>query len=338
VEYGLTFSYGSSIADPTLTTNHAILLRNLTPSTLYHFRVTSTNLYGFSSSSGDHSFSTLASQNPIRLSITSPKDKEAISGADVRVEGTVINTKGSETGVVVDGIIAIVYGNRFITNHVPLAEGENTITATAKDVDGNTETASVNVKAVPKEHYIKITATVESGISPLETLLTLDTSLDVTQATLTYTGPADVEFLSTSANEYHVKITVEGIYSFTARVTDSNGTHYQDTISITVFSKEELDALLKTKWERIRSKLLSGDIEGSLAFFDEFTKQDYRELFNALSSVLAIIAQEMSDIQLIEYTQNTAIYDIRTIRRGIEYSFQLLFTQDINGIWRITSF
>ena len=42
------------------------------------------------------------------------------------VEGTVINDSGNETGVVVNGIIAHVYGNQFVAN-----DGHNTIVATA---------------------------------------------------------------------------------------------------------------------------------------------------------------------------------------------------------------
>jgi hypothetical protein len=88
----------------------------------------------------------------------------------------------------------------------------------------------------------------------------------------------------------------------------------------------------------MKGKLLSADIEGALVFFDESAKPAYRELFNTLSSLLPIIVQEMSDIQLNKYASNAVIYDIRTIREGVEYSFHLLFTQDSGGIWRISSF
>ena len=105
-----------------------------------------------------------------------------------------------------------------------------------------------------------------------------------------------------------------------------------------VLSREQIDSLLQGKWEGARAKLAGGDIEGSLASFDDLSKQEYRELFNALASVLPEIVQEMSDIQLIKYSRNTAIYDIRTVREGVEYSFQLVFTKDSNGIWKINSF
>jgi hypothetical protein len=109
-------------------------------------------------------------------------------------------------------------------------------------------------------------------------------------------------------------------------------------MGIVVLSEAELDALLRGKWESMRNRLASGDIEGVLVFFDEDAKEDYRDLFNTLSSMLPTIAQELSDIQIIKYRQNAAIYDIQTIRDGIVYSFQLLFTKDSAGIWRINPF
>jgi hypothetical protein len=88
----------------------------------------------------------------------------------------------------------------------------------------------------------------------------------------------------------------------------------------------------------MRANLASGDIERALIPFDDSTKQDYRDLFNVLSTMLPTVAQDMSDIQLIEIMPNAVIYDIQTVRDGVTYSFQLLFTQDLNGIWRISSF
>ncbi|MBI5099602.1 MAG: right-handed parallel beta-helix repeat-containing protein [Nitrospirae bacterium] len=58
VEYGTTTSYGSSSSGASMTTSHSITLTNLTSGTLYHFKVTSTNTYGISSSSGDNTFTT----------------------------------------------------------------------------------------------------------------------------------------------------------------------------------------------------------------------------------------------------------------------------------------
>ena len=134
VDYGTTASYGSFVSDSTLTTAHGVTLTGLAPSTTYHFKVTSTNAYDFSSSSGDGTFLTLVPRGPIVLSIDSPKAGASLSKSEIMVEGTVSQEHGLETGVVVNGRIAVVSGNRFVANRVPLEEGQNQITAVATDV------------------------------------------------------------------------------------------------------------------------------------------------------------------------------------------------------------
>ena len=129
-----------------------------------------------------------------------------------------------------------------------------------------------------------------------------------------------------------------GLYFPRVTVSDTQGNIYVETAVVHVLSREEMDALLKSKWGEMRTRLASGDIEGALFFFDESTKEDFRRLFNILSPVLQTIAQDISDIQFIEYIENAAIYDIYRIRNGIDYSFQLLFIKGSDGIWRIDSF
>ena len=254
------------------------------------------------------------------------------------VKGTVINAKGNETGVTVNGKIAMVFGTQFVVNHIPLEGGSsNTIEAIATDTEGNTANTSIIVDADTTGEYISLTANTESGISPLQVVLTIESSLDLAGASLSYTGPGEVEFLSRTVSEYRVRLTAIGIYYFTVSL-NSGGTLYQDSIGIVVLSEAELDALLRGKWEEMRARLASGDIEGALVSFDAFTKQDYRDLFNVLSSMLPTIVQEMEDIRLLKYREDTAIFDIRTIRDAVENSFQLLFTKDSAGIWRIHSF
>ena len=176
------------------------------------------------------------------------------------MEGNIVNGTGKETGVVVNGILANIYGDTFVANHVPLAEGTNTITATATDVQGKTITALLVVNVLSAQDYIRITASSEAGIEPLETVLKIDSSLDLTNASLESTGPGEVEMLSSSQTEYRVKMAVEGVYHFTLKVTDASETLYEDTIGIILLSKEEIDTLLTGKWEGMRVKLATGDL------------------------------------------------------------------------------
>lgn len=62
VAYGLTPSYeqGTEI-DEAMVTEHSITLNSLTPDTLYHFQVSSTDNYSYTATSGDSIFSTIGS-------------------------------------------------------------------------------------------------------------------------------------------------------------------------------------------------------------------------------------------------------------------------------------
>jgi sugar lactone lactonase YvrE len=336
VEYGTTASYGSSASDSILTTSHAIILTNLLPTTLYHFRVTSANEYGFFSTSVDHTFSTPTP--PIILIITYPANGGTINRRDVMVKGIVINNTGSETGVAVNGMVAMVYGTEFVANHVPLTEGSNTIIATATDVVGNIETASITLMSVPGEHYIDITASSESGLSPLEITLTLESSLDLTTASFTYTGPAEIEFLSAIAGEYRIKIATEGIYYFTATIKDSTNIPYQDTIAIHVLSETELDALLRSKWEGMKWALSQGKIGDALKHITKASRDKYGEIFELLAPQLPTLVSAMRGISLVGITENVAEYYIKRFQRGTDISYFIYFVVDEDGIWRIDSF
>jgi hypothetical protein len=339
VSYGTTASYGSSVADSTLTTSHTIRLNNLAPSRTYHFRVSSKNSYGISSSSGDNSFTTSAPITPITLSITSPVDNGTVAKSGILVEGRVANGSGNETGVVVNGVVANIYAGEFVANHVPLAEGANVITATATDVAGNTATATINLNSVKVANYIEITANSEVGLSPLEIVLTLGSSLPLTNGSLTYTGPGEVELLSSSSNQYKVRMTTEGIYHYIATVTDAGGTVYEDTIAIIALSKTELENRLVSKWEGMKGALLSGNMEVALSFFVPGAQGQFRQVFEELGSDgINSLFSSITGVELDTASGRAAEGGLIRDEDAKTYSYPITFVQDQNGIWKIMGF
>ena len=289
-------------------------------------------------SGGTATASVTVSISPISISITSPNDGETIYRPDAMVQGTIINPFGNETGVVVNGILAIVHGDQFVANHVPLQEGENTITATATDTAGYTATASITINAVTTGDYIRLTAEDESGVSPLETTLRIDGSFSFTESSITDSGPGVVEFLSSSAEEYNIRTTTPGIYYFTADVTDDQSNTYTDTVAVLVLDQAVMDALLRGKWEGMRSALTQNDVDSAVSYFDSSTKDAYQTFFTGNPQLLAQMAQVLDDIQFVRTDDNMAEYDIRATKDGTEYSFYLLFIKDDKGLWKIKSF
>ncbi|MDH4266320.1 MAG: Ig-like domain-containing protein [Deltaproteobacteria bacterium] len=289
---------------------------------------------------GEASITVLVSA--LAIEIISPLNGATVNQSKVLVHGKIYNQTG-EVGVVINGVLAEVQGNDFAAI-VPLQTGQNILTAVATVVNESQVQTSATINTDTQQEMIRLMVYPTSGIlkPPANTLdVAFEAEVYLPNPVLSYSwdfnGDGTAE-ITGADSKFTAQYQGPGLYFPRITVTDTQGNIYTETAIINVFSLEELDALLRSKWEGVKGKLLSADIEGALAFFDESAKPAYRELFNTLSSLLPIIVQEMSDIQLNEYASNAVIYDIRTIRDGIEYSFHLLFTQDSGGIWRISSF
>ena len=336
VEYGTTTAYGSTATDPALTTSHSVTITNLNLQAGYHFRVTSTNNYNLTSSSGDNAFAT---KSPITVAITSPSNGSTISRPDIMVKGTMTNTTGNETGVTVNGIVATVYGTQFIANHVPLAEGASTITVTATDTAGYMETASLNVTASTTGNYITITSNIDSGIAVLEPTLRVDGYASGSMPSIEYTGPGSVDWTNcTSYDACKVKMTTEGAYYFTSTGMGTDGNAYQDTIAITVLNKTQLDALLKAKWEGMKTALKTNDINVALNYLGAGIRAKFEGIFTLLGADLPLIISQLPGINLISVKGDGAKYYMKKSENGKEYAYFIYFAKDINGFWKIENF
>lgn len=274
----------------------------------------------------------------ISLSLSSPSDGDTITGPDVTVKGAFINTTGNETGVMVNGVVATVYGDQFVATHVPLTEGANTLTITAADTVGTTASTSLMVNSVTGD-YIRLTTNIESGIAPLEVTVRIDGTFSIDNSNMDVTGPAAIESIDNPApDEYTMRMKAEGIYYFTASVTGPDGKTYQDTVAITVMNQEQLDRLLKAKWEGMKDAMRQADIEKTLDLFLDSSKDQYREIFGLLQVQMPTLASEMRGINFIELYGNVAEYFITRPQRGTDISYFIYFAKDGDGIWKIDRF
>ncbi|OGL46733.1 MAG: hypothetical protein A2W05_02180 [Candidatus Schekmanbacteria bacterium RBG_16_38_10] len=339
-QWGTSASYGyttsaQSIGSGTSNVSVTANITGLAPATTYHYRIVASNANG-TTNGLDVTFTT----PPITITITSPLDSSTINRPDVMVKGTVTNTTGNETGVTVNGVVATVYNGQFFVNHMPLQDGQNTITATATDTAGNTATTSITVNAVTSAPHVTLNANIESGIAPLTTYFSVSTSIPNAVSTyqMDYEGDGSIDYTGTTFDNISFIYTTEGVYYPTVIVTDTQGIQYSDTIAIVVLNASQLDALLRAKWEAMKTALINQDVEGSVKDITENSKDTYREQFTDLSSVLDIIGNELGQIQLVSIQDNKAEYEVTVTRNGTTYSFHLLFVRDSNGLWKIQRF
>ncbi len=283
--------------------------------------------------------------SPVMLQITSPVHMQTIARADIMVEGTISNTLGNETGVTVNGQAAIVFNDHFVANHVPLQEGENTITVTGTDSQGYTATTEITVYAQTTGDHISITADTESGVSPFETTLQVEGTFSFLQEpTITPSGPDTVDPMESLGDaQYRVGMTTPGIYYFTAETTDDQSNTYTDTIAVVVLDQAQLDALLKAKWNAMKTALINEDIEKALSSIEQHSRETYQDIFNALgTSYMSTVAGNMQNIQMIYARNGLAKYRIRRNQdiNGDQYTitYYIYFQINEHGVWKIRAF
>ena len=298
------------------------------------YTVTATGLGGVRTASV-----TVTVNDVIYLSIDSPVNGAVINRPDILVRGTLSNAYGNETGITINGTPAVVHQGMFFANHVPLVDGENTIIVHAEDIQGNVLERSILVTADTTQPCITLKSVDLMGIAPLDTILRVDSLFTPDGLTFTGTGPGVIQYLAgDETHELTAGISSPGVYYITARA-DYKGSVFTDTIGVAVYDQNALDAMLRQKWEAMRTALLDNDIEAAVKDISSQTQSNYQNIFTSLTPEhRADLAAELDDIQIIKMRGALVEYDIRTTRDGRLCSFLLLFELDEDGRWKIASF
>jgi hypothetical protein len=277
----------------------------------------------------------------ISVNITSPADHDTVERPDVMVCGTFDNSSGNETGITVNGKPAMVHGNTFAINHLPLLQGDNTISVTAMDIHGQTRTERISVTATQPEHHVSLNAAVESGTLPLASALAISGTFSIADSSLSFSGPGPLEVYENSADRYRIHLVDEGMYYVTAEVVHGAAV-YTDTIAMVGVDAAEIDLLLKQKWSDMKTALRSGDIELALQYHHTRSHEGYRAIYTALGGDLPTLAGQMEDISRIYCIDGTAKYRIRQTHdvdgQLVPITYYVYFVRDDDGLWRIQKY
>jgi len=280
--------------------------------------------------------------SPISIQITSPLDGSLINTPYTIVTGTVSNDTDNETIVIVNEMPAILSGNSFAANHVPLHDGDNTIIVKAVDTAENIYETDITVFRIPSENHIMLLPDSTSGVSTFETGLKIESSFSISNSDISYTGPGLIEIIKKTPTEYTININVSGIYYLTANAWDSSGNIYTDIIAVSVIAPAELDALLRAKWEGMKNNLASGNIEGAVKYFFLLTREKYTQIFTAIGSDLPGFAAQMEDIEPVYMRESLVKYRIKRDElingETVKITYYIYFSKGPGGLWYIDSF
>ena len=153
VEYGPTESYGSTSAlDPSLVSDHRVLLTGLSPETTYHFRVISNNPSGTSFISEDSTFTTAQFADNTPPSAPSVLTAIVISSSQINLSWGASTDNAGVTGYRIyrDGSTITTIGDTFYSDTGLAQSTRYTYTVTALDAAGNESEHSEQAEAITK--------------------------------------------------------------------------------------------------------------------------------------------------------------------------------------------
>jgi hypothetical protein len=104
---------------------------------------------------------------------------------------------------------------------------------------------------------------------------------------------------------------------------------------------EELDSMLKSRWQEMVRALSNDDVDKASTYFDKDMREIHKMLLSAATSEQrAPVLKSMEDIKFIGVKgANCAEYKIKTpVNRIFSYSSELVFIKNDEGVWEIKSF
>src|SRR3990172_5031083 len=276
-------------------------------------------------------------QQPI-IQILTPRPNSSLRARHGVVTGTYSGP--TNTGVTVNGVVAVTDGYHFIANSVPLQSGSNTITAVATTPSGAVAQSQVTVQAVGSAALeLKATPT-GVGIAPYKTSFKI-----------LYTGKAKIQSIAMDFNGDGVadlvtsdpKSKLEFTYAspsvFPAQVTitDIQGQTHQALYAVQVIDSAAADAQFQAIYSELIGALACEDPERASSYMTIAARDRYKTVFGQLKSRLRKITDSFSPLQRSLITAGYAEYGINRTIDGINRLFLVYFIQDSDGVWRIDS-
>jgi hypothetical protein len=131
-----------------------------------------------------------------------------------------------------------------------------------------------------------------------------------------------------------------GLYYPVVTVTDDQGQQHAATTLIHVQDFSTLDSQLQAQWAALRTALAQGDVVAAAGLFSNRARDVYADQVTALAAAGALgqVAADLGNLSLVRVRDGAVEYELRAVQEGVEYSFQVLFILDEDGIWRLDSF
>jgi len=197
---------------------------------------------------------------------------------------------------------------------------------------------------------VKLTASPNVGIPTLKLngLTTLDVGFaavslltnPVASYAWDFNGDGTVDLTCGSLSVVTASFQQPGLYLPTVTVTDTAGNTYTATVIVNVLDKVQMGDFFTQKWNDMKDALSKGEISRALGHYAGGAKEVFSQRFSEpdLASALSQIVTTMGLFRFVNITENMAECELRIVKDGETYSFQVLFIRDPDGNWGILSY
>lgn len=272
------------------------------------------------------------------LTVTSPAEASVLSNRSFVVRGTF--TAPINSGVTVNDQPVLVFGNEFSSLPMDLPQGPNAIIVRVHTMSGAQASVTRNVTIAATPAAMTLATQVPAGLSPAE----IDFRLSLGSAPLD--GQVSVDFDGNGSADWtglpqdlpsRRSFASPGLYI--ARATASVGSlpvNAETAVLIAdVIANRERGCAI---YGALRTALSDNQLEASLLTFVGHQREALRPFFTALGNNRPVFAGRLGTIGTGMISIDRASYTIVRIEGADAVAYPLEVAQDIDGIWRITSF
>lgn len=271
----------------------------------------------------------------LAVTIDSPVSGSTVSQNEITVFGHARH-RTPEIGVKVNGVLAQVNGERWVANSVPLATGENVLTAVAADEKGKSTRASATVTALDVPGPIlKLGANVKAGTAPLEVSFFLREQVTgAVRYEFDFEGDGAVDQVLTAFDTVLHTYLAEGNYLPTIAAVDGNGNRTHAEVAITVYPMPPLAG----KWNKILGRLAIGDVAGAMMLHTPDARDKYQRVYDTLGSDVPGIVTTFGPLEFVSCRGDVAEFYVRRMLEGREKAFYVYFVRDQDGFWKLEAY
>lgn len=272
--------------------------------------------------------------NAADLTVSEPAPGSTVSTDSLLVAGRFSGPEN--TGIAVNGMVAIIDGDQYYVNNLPLNPGENTLTITLTRPDGTTRSHIVTVTRTGSSP-LHVAVAPQSGVPPLTASFTarLDTD-SIQRINLDGNGDGTDDISTTNPTEaLEYLYSTPGVYRPRITVIDTSGQRHTQTQVVVVQDPQKMDQLFRNLWNGMNSALTGGDIARATGYLNESAKRKYQPVFEALLPYLPQIVASYSPPHRVSVSENIGEYAINRLDNGRNRLYLVYFLKDTDGVWRL---